>query len=252
MDPERSLRRGPDSALAVIERYQRVFAEGERLAFTRTSKRLTVGYHPWGPRRPAHDLLALLFVRDLGRWLPARAGVGRTPVALRLRQRRTPAVVSAFGDDVMFGAAHDEVVYPSELLARKLDGHDASVSRFFGRYLDARLERLAPESAARLAQGGIERLLCTGDQPLLGSVAKQFGLSGRTLQRRLADEGHSFDDLVDAARRSRALSLLSTRTSLAEIAFALGYADQSSFQRAFRRWTKTTPRAWRLAQRRMN
>ncbi|MER2560426.1 MAG: helix-turn-helix domain-containing protein [Myxococcaceae bacterium] len=234
------------SALAVIERYHRVFAEGERLVFTRTSTQLSVCYRPWGPPRQAHDLLALLFVRDLGCWLPARAEVLQRSIDLRLRQRRTPDLVEALGSQVRFGQSHDEVVFPLGALSRTLRGHDPGVSKFLARYLDERLERLAPESAARLTQGGIERLLASAVPATLGAVAKSLGLSARTLQRRLASEGQSFDELLDETRRARALSLLSTRASLAEVAFALGYADQSSFQRAFRRWTRQTPRAWRL------
>lgn len=233
------------SALAVIERYQRVFAEGERLVFTRTSTQLSVCYRPWGPPRQAHDLLALLFVRDLGCWLPERAQLLQRRLGLRLRQRRTPDLAAALGRQVRFGQSQDEVVFPLEVLSRALRGHDPGLSRFLARYLDERLARLAPESAARLVQSGIDRALGSAVLPTLGSVAKSLGLSGRTLQRRLAAERHSFDELLDEARRSRALSLLSTRASLAEVAFGLGYADQSSFQRAFRRWTRTTPRTWR-------
>lgn len=233
------------SALTVIERYQRVFAEGERLVFTRSSTQLSVCYRPWGPPRQAHDLLAQLFVRDLGCWLPARAQVLQRRLDLRLRQRRTPDLVAVLGGQVRFGQPQDEVVFPLEVLGRALHGHDPGVSRFLARYLDERLERLAPESAARLVQVGIERLLGSAVPATLGSVASSLGLSGRTLQRHLAAEGHSFDELLDQTRRSRALSMLSTRASLAEVAFALGYADQSSFQRAFRRWTRSTPRSWR-------
>ncbi|MEO1470539.1 MAG: helix-turn-helix transcriptional regulator, partial [Pseudomonadota bacterium] len=64
----------------------------------------------------------------------------------------------------------------------------------------------------------------------------------RTLARRLADEGASYQAIVDGVRRRLAESYLDdTALSLAEIAFLLGYADQSSFTTAFKRWTGATP-----------
>ena len=72
-------------------------------------------------------------------------------------------------------------------------------------------------------------------------------MSGRTLQRRLSEQGHSYQGLVDEARRRLAGSLLrETNYSLAEIAFMTGFAEQSSFTRAFKRWAGQTPRSYRL------
>ena len=75
------------AALLVIEKYQRVFSQGDQWRFTRTRDELVVRYEPWGPARPAHDALALLFARDLGHWLPTWAGVPPAQVSTRLRQR---------------------------------------------------------------------------------------------------------------------------------------------------------------------
>jgi AraC-like DNA-binding protein len=62
----------------------------------------------------------------------------------------------------------------------------------------------------------------------------------------LEDEGIGFGQLVEDARKARALLLLEDhKLSMAEIAFLLGYAEPSAFFRAFRRWTGDTPRAFR-------
>jgi AraC-like DNA-binding protein len=69
-------------------------------------------------------------------------------------------------------------------------------------------------------------------------------MSGRTLQRRLTDEGTRFADVVDAARRERALLLPEDATlSCTEIAFLLGYTEPAPFFRAFKRWTGMPPQA---------
>lgn len=71
-----------------------------------------------------------------------------------------------------------------------------------------------------------------------GEVAQQFALSERTMHRRLAEEGTRFSTMVDDARYSRAQQLLKDRHMTVEsIAFAVGFAEPSSFSRAFKRWS---------------
>ena len=85
-----------------------------------------------------------------------------------------------------------------------------------------------------------------GGQPRLESVARQLAMSPRTLQRRLKEHGIVFNDLLDERRLRAAASYLSQRDVAAtEVAYLLGFADQSSFHRAFRRWTGQTPREYR-------
>jgi AraC-like DNA-binding protein len=77
-------------------------------------------------------------------------------------------------------------------------------------------------------------------------VATELGLSARTLKRRLAAQGTAYSDLVDEVRREKALLLLgSSALSIDEVAERLGYSDLANFGRAFRRWTGTTPAAYR-------
>jgi AraC-like DNA-binding protein len=71
-------------------------------------------------------------------------------------------------------------------------------------------------------------------------------LSPRTLHRRLAEHDRSFRDVLNELRRGRAEAYLRDPTiSLAEVAFMLGYSEQSTFQHAFRRWVGTTPGEFR-------
>ncbi len=78
----------------------------------------------------------------------------------------------------------------------------------------------------------------------MAGVARELGLSERTLRRRLATEGTSYLRLVDEVRESLAIELLATRRlSVGEVALRLGYAEASPFIVAFRRWTGSTPGA---------
>lgn len=84
------------------------------------------------------------------------------------------------------------------------------------------------------------------DLPDLETVADRLHLSGRTFKRKLREHGTSFRELVEATRRAEAMRLLNTtQLSVAQIASRLGYADASSFTRAFHKWTATTPGAFR-------
>ena len=78
--------------------------------------------------------------------------------------------------------------------------------------------------------------------PDLETVAERLHLSGRTFKRKLREHGTSFRELVEATRRAEAMRLLNTtRLSVAQIAARLGYADASSFSRAFHKWTSPRP-----------
>ena len=82
----------------------------------------------------------------------------------------------------------------------------------------------------------------------IGSIKGAFiaaiivGMSVRTLQRRLAETGVSYSDLVDEVRLASALTLIDDRSiRLSDVARRLGYADAANFDRAFRRWTGFSP-----------
>ena len=74
------------------------------------------------------------------------------------------------------------------------------------------------------------------------TVARRLAMSARTLSRRLADEGTSYDGIVDELRRSLALQYVKERSiSLSQIAWLLGYEGSTSFNHAFVRWTGRSP-----------
>ncbi|MET0389806.1 MAG: helix-turn-helix domain-containing protein [Polyangiales bacterium] len=73
-------------------------------------------------------------------------------------------------------------------------------------------------------------------------VAQRLGMTERTLQRRLADSGVTFRELLGEQRREWAMQLLAERKlAVGEVAYRLGYSEQTAFARAFRRWTGVSP-----------
>ena len=91
----------------------------------------------------------------------------------------------------------------------------------------------------------IERRLVAG-RPPIGIVSREVAMSVRTLQRRLGERGWSYSELVDDVRRVVARRRVSHRQILLKaVATDLGFSEQASFTRAFRRWTGLTPREYR-------
>lgn len=117
---------------------------------------------------------------------------------------------------------------------------------FFEPELRRRLSDLDGSGAtADQARASLLELLPAGDASMDG-LARRLGLSRRTLQRRLQDEGTTFQEVLAETRAALAQHYLRhSRLSAAEISFLLGYEDPNSFYRAFHTWTGHTPDAVR-------
>ncbi|MCC6898360.1 MAG: AraC family transcriptional regulator [Polyangiaceae bacterium] len=85
-----------------------------------------------------------------------------------------------------------------------------------------------------------------GGEPSLEEVAASLAMTPRTLQRHLRELGYSFNALADEVRQGAAgLYLQQPDIAIAEVAYLLGFADQSTFNRAFKRWYGVTPKQYR-------
>jgi len=123
--------------------------------------------------------------------------------------------------------------------------------------LHALLERQADGAVGEAPAGGlageVRRMLRSqlsrGDDPRIDVVARELATSSRTLQRRLAAEGSSFQQEVEDVRRDAAGRYLTDRTlAIAEVAYLLGYSEPAPFHRAFKRWYGVTPEAFRKSK----
>ena len=135
----------------------------------------------------------------------------------------------------------------SALLDAPVPFAQPDAQRYLVRHASAMLST-HPESSASLTEQVRRHIEATLPEyvPSAESVAKVLAMSERTLQRRLAAEGASLTRLVDDVRERLARSLLARpEVTAQEIAFALGYSDARAFHRAFRRWTGTSPGAFR-------
>jgi len=174
-----------------------------------------------------------------------------TPLEVRF-QHPAPSDLTAhqayFGCPIQFDADRDGLLLPVEALTRRNRMGDEAITRFLLPHLDVELKRLEAErSLTEMVHDAVASALSDGI-PKMPAIARRMGMSERTLQRRLSDEGLSFQALVDSARRDLAEGLLvQSDYSLAEVAFLTGFSEQSAFSRAFKRWSHQTPAAYRDA-----
>jgi AraC-like DNA-binding protein len=155
-----------------------------------------------------------------------------------------------FGCPVHFGTERDVLLVSTETLRMPDKLGDPGLSRFFETHLEAEVEAFGDAVPLdRHVRDHVAPYLSEGD-PAISEVARHLGMSARTLQRRLAEQGLAYQTLVDEARRKVAKRLLQqTNFSLIEVAFMTGFSGQSAFTRAFKRWAGQTPRSYRLKTR---
>jgi AraC-like DNA-binding protein len=157
---------------------------------------------------------------------------------------------AAFGCPVKFKAKRDAIIFRSSDLDLPFVGYNAELLEMLTPQLD---QQLAPhkkkQSCTDQVKWVLKRLL-GGPRPEINEVAKELGMSSRTLQRRITDEGTSYRQLLNDARHELARFYLKEPSlSVSEIAYLLSYEDPSSFFRAFHEWERTTPSEWKTASR---
>lgn len=154
---------------------------------------------------------------------------------------------ACFGVTPRFDTAANRLRLPSALLTRPVRHADPGLSRIVTAHAEQLLAARPP--AADDLVDAVRRQLAEGmahGGASLEGAARQLNLSARSLQRRLGEHGTRFADLLDEVRRELALRYVAQpRLALGEVAYLLGFAEPSSFHRAFKRWTGMTPAAAR-------
>ena len=155
-----------------------------------------------------------------------------------------------FGCRVRFKARRNVIVFRIGDLELPFATYKAKLLTRLRLQLDREIAWLkTQETTSFRAKRVLKRLL--GDKRAdVHEVAKELGMSCRTLQRRITEEGSTFRQLLSDARRELArLYLLQPSLGLSETASLLDYEDPNSFLRAFRVWEGITPTEWRTMQR---
>jgi AraC-like DNA-binding protein len=190
-----------------------------------------------GPARQASELAVAVIFRLLRRFL----GAAWQPEMIIFDHARPDSLaryVRFFGQAPLFGQDRNAVVLRTEDLDAEIPGADPASARQLTRYLEFVAGSRDADYAARVREA-IHLLLPRGECRV-DRVARYFGVDRRTVHRKLALEGTSFDALVQQARTELARAYLSAKDrSLTEVADLLGFSCLS----AFSRWRRRTMRS---------
>jgi AraC-like DNA-binding protein len=236
-------------SLERLARYIRLSNDTVEVSFEVTAAggiiRQRVPGHPACLGRHANEFFVAILLEEGRRAFGDRAQPGRVWLAHEAPHDLTLA--SELGvPEVSFFAEENGLWFSPEVLALEVPGSDPALLSYLDAQAQKELIALAPEPGFLREVRRVVREQLDGGTVTLPRAAKLLGLSRRTLQRRLEEEGTSFQRLVDEAREQLARTLVAhDGLPLSRIASTLGYSDERPFLRAFRRWTGVTPSAYR-------
>lgn len=186
-------------------------------------------------------------------WITAIVRVCRQLTGLRLlpsrvrfvhQRAQNPEFAEFFGDNIEFGAAADDILFPIGVKQSPVVSADPYLSKLLISYCEEALSHRAKNRGAFRArvENAIAPVLPHG-RAQADQIARQLGVSRRTLARRLALEGLTFSGLLDNLRSDLAnRHLTDGDLTISQIAWLLGYQEVGSFSHAHKRWTGKTPR----------
>ena len=231
-------------ALHRAVRYSSIVNEGVSLRCTE-GRLVRLSFHCVGISRhlDAHQIeCTMTTVVRICRQL---TGLRLVPDRVRLMHHRPRNAEFAkfFGKSVEFGAAADDVTFTNTVTQSTITSADPYLSRLLVSYCE---EAIAYRPSTR---GSFRSSVENAIVPLLphgkaraSEIARQLGVSQRTLARQLSQEGLTFSDLLDSLRSDLAKRYLADRDlAISQIAWLLGYQDVGAFSHAFKRWTGKAP-----------
>lgn len=235
---------------ARVERYARLWTNVVEYTLEPSGKDTWFHLHRTGPRRLGMRLsneATLASATAIGREVSFDGTVPLREVHLtHPRPKDTSRHAAYFGCPVIFGSDRDAILIANATLDQPNKLGDKGITQFLLGHLEQELANVTVETELKdCIRDLIARSLCDG-LPKMEEIARRLGLSVRSLHRRLSADGLSFQTLTEATRKELAEGLLRDQhNSLAEIAFLTGFAEQSSFNRAFKRWVGETPSSYR-------
>src|SRR5215475_8164919 len=163
--------------------------------------------------------------------------------------KQTSEHLRIFNAPVSFGCKTNAIVIDRQFVEREVPAADQRLYQILKRYLDQVLSEMPREDSLLASVRRATAETMRDGNLNLARVAKQMAMSARTLQRQLKERGVDFKQVTDETRRRFAINYLKERkNTLTEVAFLLGYSELSAFNRAFKRWTGSTPLDYRRSE----
>lgn len=169
-----------------------------------------------------------------------------TQVQLNAKAPRSGARhAEQFGCEVLYEQPKNKLLFPAEWLDKKPALGNTVTYAHVSEICDGLLAELEQNTGVA---GKVRQVLLANleSPPDAKALARQLGLSPRSLRRRLQEENTSYRELIDALRAQTAIRYMrETRLTVENIAALIGFSEPAAFRYAFKRWTKTTPNAFR-------
>ncbi len=147
-----------------------------------------------------------------------------------------------FGCKVAFGATANRIHFDRDALSAHVLSRDAGLLEALRFYLDDRLVTRSEDEDIAVKTRHLISTSLTYGIPTLDQIGERMGMSGRSLQRKLAEQGLRFSEMVEVVCKPIAEDYVNnTEYPLTDIALMVGYNDLSAFSRAFKRWTGSSP-----------
>jgi AraC-like DNA-binding protein len=238
-------------AMELFARYLRIVNEAVRVKLTRRDSDFVVELHFVGVPRFRAGQNTEFGIAVILKSLREITGRNVHPTKITFVHTRSsgfPEFERFCGCPVEFGGSSDRLVFSNRSLALPLITEDIHLLETLRPICDeaAKQRETAPGTLRALVENEAQKLLPHG-KARRHNIAKNLAISTRTLARRLADEGTTFEEVVDELRQSLALQYIKIPSiSLSQIAWLLGYEGGTSFNHAFRRWTGGPPSAARV------
>lgn len=198
------------------------------------------------PAPASHELCFALVARHTKSIVPDEFRVAEVRFGHLATAAHRDAYRAFFDCEVTFGHEQTEMLIEHRVLDLALPTADPNLEALLVPLAAAQRERAHTEASLTEQVRRALRAALSSDDAQLDGVARRLGTTGRSLQRRLKDEGTAFQIVRDEMRRELANHYLNQRMSFAEISFLLGFSEPSAFFRAFKRWTGMTPLERRL------
>ena len=144
---------------------------------------------------------------------------------------------------VLFEQEHNQAIFPLAILESPIYNPNPRVADLLNVELHQLLHEVENQDALTLRLWRYFQVQGVSFTADIDSIAQLFNITPRTLQRRLQQEGTNFQDELKYFRTQQAKQLLSNKQlTICEIAFQMGFSDNSAFHKAFKRWTGLTPK----------
>jgi len=179
-----------------------------------------------------------------------RTNAGRQLAAKAVELRRQPPQdpspwADFYACDIAFGGVHDSILLDGEIANAPLPTANIPLANTFDAILTEQLAAFFDDDIVSRCKACLLHQLTSGE-PAAHAVARELGMSQRSLQRRLGELHLTYQGVLDETRHELARRYLDDAAkSVTEITFLLGFSEQSAFTRAFRRWSGMSPSGYR-------